>query len=366
MPSQSNNKKTYIIKYLAVIILLVVIIYANLDKAFTPSFDTDFTVPISSMPGTANYIQNQTYCFLHMYNGKLYMLCGYKLYVVSETGSLQLYYSLPRTGSLFDKKQLFFSFFIQNKLYYCENVFKNGGNLSSSTLRMIDLDTKENIVVSDDFSSNAIIHSDFCICPNPDTYNVGKKKAISYAIIDSSGVQYVAANGINDDYYYEEYVVGTSTISVEYDWDLYARLFVIENGEQRDLISRYGQYRVEQLTDGSLLIMNHIDTLGPHCIAWIYGTDGILHELMYIEGSDIYSCANVCNGYYYCSFKRFKESHVLKSKRYKNDQLEGTWRIDLSTFEKTKISNKVYKGLFVFGNQLFGIGENNRCYYIDS
>ena len=79
MPSQSNNKKTNIIKYLAVIILLVVIIFANLDKAFTPSFDTDFTAPISSMPGTANYIQNQTYCFLHMYNGKLYMLCGYTI-----------------------------------------------------------------------------------------------------------------------------------------------------------------------------------------------------------------------------------------------------------------------------------------------
>ncbi|MBO7406854.1 MAG: hypothetical protein J6V14_04415, partial [Clostridia bacterium] len=244
-----------------------------------------------------------------------------------------------------------------------EKIYKNG-DFSSSNLRMVDLDTKENIIISDDFFAFAIIHSDYCICPNPDTYSISKNKAYSYAIIDNSGVQYVKANGIND--YYEEYVVGPSIISVKYKWDLNAKLFVSENGEQRDLISQYGHYRVEQLEDGSLLIMNHIETLGPRCIAWIYGTDGVLHELMYIEGSSVYSCANVCNGYYYCSFRRFKESHILTAKRYTNDQLEGTWRINLKTFEKTKISDKVYKGLFVFGDQLFGIGENNRCYYIDS
>ena len=365
MQSQSNYRKTNIVKRSAVIILLVLIILTNLDKAVMPTFGNEFTYPVSDVPGIANYTQEQAQYSLHMYNGSLFILCGFKLYIVSENGSKKLYYSIPRTGFLFDEIIIPFTFFIQNKLYYCEIVYKNG-DLSSSSLRMVDLDTKENIIISDNFNSYAIIHSNFCICPKPDTYSIRPQKAITYAAIDNSGVHYVKANGINDDYYYEEYVVGTSTISVEYDWGLYARLFVIENGEQRDLISRYGQYRVEQLTDGSLLIMNHIDTLGPRCIAWIYGTDGILHELMYIEGSDIYSCANVCNGYYYCSFKRFKESHVLKSKRYKNDQLEGTWRIDLSTFEKTKISNKVYKGLFVFGNQLFGIGENNRCYYIDS
>ena len=361
-------KKNHRIMFKKIIIAFIIVIVLLTNETsctvIKPHFKRGFSIPMSNTASGINYLQNRAkFCF-HMYKGVLYALSGYSVYTVGEGATLKHFYTIPHKSGFLNNVFISFTVFINDKLYYCEDVSRGKENEYETNLWTINLDTKERQLVSDDFSAYAIPHMDYFVCPEPDKRSRSGNKQFSHAIIDANGVHYFNYSD-SKERYSEEYIVGSSTLCIEYNRELYSTIYICENGEKKELLSRHDQYRVEQLSDGSLLIMNHLEFLGPRCIAWVYGTDGILHELMSLDGSEVHSCANVCNGYYYCSFYRFKDSHIFTAKKFKNDELEGTWKINLSTFEKTKISNIVYDGLFVFGDQIIGVDSSNRCCYIE-
>lgn len=359
----SNNRLFWITKRLFLFATILCVIAAvSACSILKPHFKSDFSIPEDDTASCINYLQNKAKSFLHMYNGTLYVFSGYSIYTLAEKGKLKLHYTMP--PDIFKDETLMSFVFVRNKFYYCEGKenYLREGNVSRY-LWVIDLEKKERMLVSHDFYSEAIPHSSYFVWPEPDLFTENGKPQFSHAVLDETGVHYFNYSD-GKEKYTEVYHVGNSTVYVKYNWGGAPSIYVNKNGENEELFSRHDRYRVEQLPDGSLLIMNHLDYLGPRCIAWIYGTDGILHELMYVEGSDVHACANICDGYYYCSLWRYKESGYFTGKKYDNDELEGTWKINMSTFEKTKISHKVYEGLFVFGNQVIGIDSSNRLYYI--
>lgn len=90
------------------------------------------------------------------------------------------------------------------------------------------------------------------------------------------------------------------------------------------------------------------------------GSDGVLYlvdketgeirELFNIPGMSSESSVNVWGKYVFISLKRWEGwSDTGKGmKRFENDQLEGTWRIDLTDGSKVKISDTIYTGLYIF------------------
>ena len=69
----------------------------------------------------------------------------------------------------------------------------------------------------------------------------------------------------------------------------------------------------------------------------------------------------------YLSFIRYEKHGEIGQVRYKNDTLEGTYKIDLRTFSAEKISDKVYCGLYNFDDTcIYACDEDCHIYKLDS
>ncbi len=172
---------------------------------------------------------------------------------------------------------------------------------------------------------------------------------------------------IKKDSYNEEFKVGSSTIIAEYSCYNITLSKLTDDGD-KEKIFKDDPCVVIQISNDKLLVSRispqrvHIFTKDSLALAWVVDSDGELHELINPEGY-AYFAGNYCNGYYYCSFYRYKEEHKFFSENFDNDKLEGTWKVNVETFEQTKISDKIYDDIFVIGDKVIGV-DSSRTFNI--
>ena len=78
---------------------------------------------------------------------------------------------------------------------------------------------------------------------------------------------------------------------------------------------------------------------------------GEVHNLFEIECMSSVSTVNIYENYVFLSFKRYEKWGGFPEKmlEYKNDTVQGTYRIDLNDGSSTKISDEIYDALYIFG-----------------
>ena len=169
--------------------------------------------------------------------------------------------------------------------------------------------------------------------------------------------------------YNEEFKVGSSTIIAEYSY-FYITLSKLTDDGDKEKMFEDDPCVVIQISDDCLLVClispdrTHTGACFSRALAWIIDSNGELHELINPEGY-AYFAGNYCNGYYYCSFYRYKELHKFFSEKFDNDKLEGTWKVNVETFEQTKISDKIYDDIFVIGDKVIGVDSSRTFSLID-
>ena len=125
--------------------------------------------------------------------------------------------------------------------------------------------------------------------------------------------------------------------------------------------------------DYGLLLHNYEDSYkGPDGVLYLVDKEtGEIRELFNIPGMSSESSVNVWGKYVFISLKRWEGwSDTGKGmKRFENDQLEGTWRIDLTDGSKVKISDTIYTGLYIFDDSgIFACNKpmwNTNLYKLD-
>lgn len=81
---------------------------------------------------------------------------------------------------------------------------------------------------------------------------------------------------------------------------------------------------------------------------FIEGDSGDLIELFTVPCDRSVSAVNVHEDMVFLSFKRYEDYDTVFAKRFENDNVEGTYRIDLRDYSVVKISDAVYDGLYIF------------------
>ena len=131
----------------------------------------------------------------------------------------------------------------------------------------------------------------------------------------------------------------------------------------------------------ALGIKNNTCTLYPCASGWMIHTDissvplwhvsfdGTVSKVFEIESMTTSSCFNVYENQAYLSFKRYEKwddhmNYFLQP--YANDTVSGTYRIDLSDFTTTKISDACYRGIFIFDStSILTVDINYGVYQLD-
>ena len=190
----------------------------------------------------------------------------------------------------------------------------------------------------------------------------------SYAVVTekADGAEMLSYEGP----YNEEYSLGKSRILVEYDYDETIISKLTDDGEKEIIHKEVDFCTLMKISDNSLLVNRRtpptfqVVDFSSRALSWIIDSDGVIHELIKPEGYAMH-IGNYCNGYYYCSFYRYKEVHKFFSKKFDNDKLEGTWKVNVETFEQTKISDKIYDNIFVIGDKVIGVDSSRTFSLID-
>lgn len=91
-------------------------------------------------------------------------------------------------------------------------------------------------------------------------------------------------------------------------------------------------------------------------VYWVE-SNGKSHVLFSIDCMSSKSAVNVCDGYVYISVERYEGYNDIFRKRFENDEIEGTYKIDPGTGDIQKITDKIFDGLYVF--------ESNRIFCCD-
>ncbi len=65
-------------------------------------------------------------------------------------------------------------------------------------------------------------------------------------------------------------------------------------------------------------------------------------------GEKVYTAVQIRDNYLYISVRRYKHVELLNSSRFKNDEAEGLWRVDILTGETEKLSGEMYEQLYIY------------------
>ena len=93
---------------------------------------------------------------------------------------------------------------------------------------------------------------------------------------------------------------------------------------------------------------------------------GAVRELFYVQCMASDSAVNTYGNYAFLSFTRWEKWGDFGMLRFENDTLEGTYRIDICTGETVKISDRIYSGLYIFGdNAIYAVDRQNQIFLLD-
>ena len=297
---------------------------------------------------------------LYLCDDTLFAFISRTLYEIKNNGSFRKIFYTSRIST---------GFFLGNGFFYYidDQSLEQEDSFNSWILKRYDLKTGKTKTVASKIEKaySFISRGNTIVLINYDDYYIVSDK--------EDGVEMLSYKGN----YNEEYTLGNNKIMVEYD-DSDTRLYKMEDdGSKVEMIMDNPPSLAinppsiaMQLSDECLLVcrMPPDSTLSGSCrsraLAWIIDSESEIHELINPEGY-AYFTGNYCNGYYYCSFYRYKELHKFYSEKFENDKLEGTWKVNVETFEQTKISDKIYDDIFVIGDKVIGVDSSCTFSLID-
>jgi len=144
-----------------------------------------------------------------------------------------------------------------------------------------------------------------------------------------------------------------------------AAYFCDNRGERQkvDIPERWEMTRLIPCTEGVLL---HND--GAQCPLYLIESDSVdLIPLFEMECDFSCTAMNVYGDYAYLSVLRYKDhSDVWDYKRYENDSVEGTYRIDLQDYTVEKLNDHIFDSLYIFdGTGIFAVRDDGTVYKMD-
>jgi len=183
------------------------------------------------------------------------------------------------------------------------------------------------------------------------------------------GDKYRDERSVGETVYYCEYDASYSGTVGKYD-DSEGEITAIEGREKYT-----GEYYFYRLEDGRLLVFdmsdlhrNSFSEMHRNSFIWIIDTDGDVYPILQIDGEIVRISYNICGEYIYYSFYRYEfagDDLFDISKKFKNDKMEGTWKMNINTLETVKISNRIYRNIYVLDNNVIGVSESGAIRIID-
>lgn len=158
------------------------------------------------------------------------------------------------------------------------------------------------------------------------------------------------------------------------DWTYYLRLSdhdIIEHvmaryagGEATDVPLGDASQRSLIKTESGLLIHNY----GRRDLLYYLDKDGAVVKLFSVPCSLSESSITVYHNSVYLSVMRYEKGTSSWSGMvgYKNDDVKGTYRIDLNDYSIEKVSDMIFDGMYIFDDTgIFACTEDNRVYKLD-
>ena len=143
-----------------------------------------------------------------------------------------------------------------------------------------------------------------------------------------------------------------------------SELVCIQNGQEQslnDVIPSGAKSLIP--CEGGLLVHNEGQ---DGLLYFIDEESGAVRELFYVQCMASDSAVNTYGNYAFLSFTRWEKWGDFGMLRFENDTLEGTYRIDICTGETVKISDRIYSGLYIFGdNAIYAVDRQNQIFLLD-
>ncbi len=121
-------------------------------------------------------------------------------------------------------------------------------------------------------------------------------------------------------------------------------------------------------TEHGLLIHNIRERSTSACFLYFIDTNYELHKLFSCEAMESTTAVTVWGDYAFFSILRYEgyQKDGILLRRFENDTVEGTYRINLDDYSTEKISDKMYDGLYNFDdNHLYACDRNCSIYQLD-
>ena len=293
---------------------------------------------ISSDYYPANYKQYATGVNMGVYNQNLYMDIDNTLYRLHEEGLVPI-----------DRVDAIVNGICNTGLYY-----ETFTDTYDSQLWFMNLSSGERTPL---LTTKIVSDRDIYFSPNGTLFAPANDKKTAYYAVDGLDVTesnehcdifqlgdrtYMLQDGFNDNHVVD-YDQSGQVHSLEEDipWGYKSLIpcdqgLLVHNEEQGDLL-----YLIEK-------------------------ESGEVIELFTVECMTSISAVNVHGDYAYLSFKRYEKHGEIGMLSYKNDTLEGTYRISLIDYSAEKISDDIYNGLFIFDDTgIYACNIDTEIYKLD-
>ena len=136
------------------------------------------------------------------------------------------------------------------------------------------------------------------------------------------------------------------------------------DGEKRYSMEEEVAYGEKTLIPCDKGILIHND--GEDNLLYLIDETGNVQSLFEIECMISESSVNVYQNTVFLSFKRFEKHGEFGVLEYENDTIQGTYRIDLNDGSATKISDRMYRGLYIWGEDvIYAVDFDDQIFQLD-
>lgn len=282
------------------------------------------------------------------YHGMWFLLKGRELYQMERDGYKSLY-SFQSLPSIIGHVDQYLLYSMLNPLHQSD--------IESQILCCYNLLDNTNTVLSDSLTRNVVIN--------------GSRIAFGMDYLFEDGTAFITSDFASRSGYYqfgqgklEESTCVAAGFSVgETMYTVLAagteeKVYRIHNGIEKEelLLPSAARFTIIPAFHGLII---HAEEKG-HFLWYIdennQVSDVFSADCMYSE-----SCVAVHENYVFLSFRRWEGYKDIFPQRYKNDVLDGTWCIDLQDFSAERISEKIYKGMFIFDDSTICAVKEDGC-----
>ena len=350
-----NSKNQELYTWIAFLFLLFVVCTCLADSLLNPGITKQNIVIQEPSAHLGNNKQYEASLFLCESQGKLYF---YAINTPLSMWHYNGYLSVFENGSIRRVKKLRENVFASHSgLVYYDSYTDDNSDRDVSCYSIVE-DKNSQLVTVSDIGSDRLQHG-ACFFGVDGTFYVptSDQRTAFYPIIGDQVNEPVEMQ--------EMYVYGDNTLIV--NQDIFSHMQIsFESQEENNIVfdSRIisGKASVFPCSDGLLI---HSEYRG-NLLYFIEGDSGNLIELFTVPCDRSVSAVNVHEDYIFLSLLRYENYDTVFAKRYDNDTVEGTYKIDLRDYSVKKISNKIYNGLYIFDDTgIYACDEGYNIYKLD-